>query len=124
MSDHTIMIIRVVLICFVEVSVSCLVVSNSLRSHGLYVACQAPLPMEFSRQEYWNGLLFPSPGNSPDSGITPGSPTLWADSLASEPPGKPFKQTLLNLKTVDYLVTHLDCEYYMKIKHSGLEFQV
>ena len=43
--------------------------------------------MEFSRQEYWNGLLFPSQGNLPDPGIEPGSPAVQADSLLSEPPG-------------------------------------
>ena len=44
--------------------------------------------MEFSRQEYWSGLPFPSPGDLPDIGIEPGSPALQADSLPSEPPGK------------------------------------
>ena len=53
-------------------------------------ACQAPLPMEFSRQEYWSGLPFPSPGDLPDPGTKPKSPTLQADSLPSEPPGKPL----------------------------------
>ena len=53
------------------------------------VAHQAPLSMEFSRQEYWSGLPFPSPGDLPNSGIKPGSPTLQADSLPSETPGKP-----------------------------------
>ena len=46
--------------------------------------------MEFSRQEYWRGLPFSSPGDLPDPGIEPGSPVLKADSLPSEPPGKPF----------------------------------
>ena len=45
--------------------------------------------MGFPRQEYWSGLPFPSPGNLPDPGIEPGSPTLQANSLLSEPPGKP-----------------------------------
>ena len=44
--------------------------------------------MEFSRQEYWSGLPFPSPGDLPDPGIEPGSPALQADTLPSEPPGK------------------------------------
>ena len=52
------------------------------------VACQAPLSMGFSRQEYWSGLPFPSPGNLPGSGIKPRSPTLQADALTSEPPRK------------------------------------
>ena len=52
------------------------------------VAHQAPLSMEFSRQEYWSGLPFPSPGDLPNSGIEPGLLTLQADSLPTEPPGK------------------------------------
>ena len=47
--------------------------------------------MEFSRQEYWSRLPFLSPGDFPDPGIEPGSLTLQADSLASEPPGKPIQ---------------------------------
>ena len=43
--------------------------------------------MEFSRQEYWSGLLFPSPEDLPNPGIEPGSPALQADALPSEPPG-------------------------------------
>ena len=45
------------------------------------VACQAPLSMGFSRQEYWSGLPFPSPGDLPDPGIEPRSPALQADDL-------------------------------------------
>ena len=52
------------------------------------VAHQAPLSMGFSRQEYWSGLPFPSPGDLPNPGIKPGSPALQADALPSEPPGK------------------------------------
>ena len=61
-------------------SLSCvqLFATSWIRAH------QAPLSMEFSRQEYWNGLLFPSPGDLPDPGIKPGSPALQADSLPSE----------------------------------------
>ena len=54
------------------------------------VACQAPLSMGFSRQEYWSGLSCPPPGDLPDSGIKPGAPALQVDSLLSEPPGKPL----------------------------------
>ena len=53
------------------------------------VNCQAPLSIEISRQEYWSGLPFPSPGDLPNPGIEPGSPTLQADTIPSEPPGKP-----------------------------------
>ena len=52
------------------------------------VACQAPQSMEFSRQEYWSGLPFPSLGDLPDPGIEARSPTLQADTLPSETPGK------------------------------------
>ena len=48
------------------------------------VALQAPLSMGFSRQEYWNGLPFPSPGDLPDRGIKPRSPALQADFLPTE----------------------------------------
>ena len=54
------------------------------------VACQAPMPMEFSMQEYWSGLPFPSPGDLPNPGIEPRSPALQAGALTSEPPGKPY----------------------------------
>ena len=54
------------------------------------VAYQAPLSMGFSRQEYWSGLPFPSPGDLPNPGIEPGSPALQTDALPSEPPGKPI----------------------------------
>ena len=52
-------------------------------------AHQAPQAVEFSRQEYWSGLPLPSPGDLPDPGIEPRSPSLQADALQSEPPGKP-----------------------------------
>ena len=62
------------------------------------VARQAPLSMEFSRQEYWRGEPFPSTGDLLDLGVEPGSPTLQADSLPTEPPGKPKKQLYSNLE--------------------------
>ena len=55
------------------------------------VAVQASLSMEFSRQEYWSGLPFASPGDLPNPGTEPRSSALWANSLTSEPPGKPWK---------------------------------
>ena len=48
------------------------------------VACQAPLSMRFSRQEYWSGLPFPSLRDLPNPGVEPGSSVLQADSLPSE----------------------------------------
>jgi len=52
----------------------------------------------FSKQEYWSGLPFPSPGNLPDPGIESGSPALEADALTSEPPGKPKTKMVQKLK--------------------------
>ena len=62
--------------------------SDSWKPHGLYVAHQTTLFMEFSRQEYWGESPFSSPGDLPNPGIKPGSPTLQADSSPSEPPWK------------------------------------
>ena len=61
------------------------------------VAHQSPLSIGFSRQEYWSGLPFPSPGDLPDPGIEPGSPALQAESLPTEllsqcPPHKKVKK--------------------------------
>ena len=53
------------------------------------VAYQALPSMGFSRQEYWSGLPFPSPGDLLDPGIEPGSPSFQADALTAEPPWKP-----------------------------------
>jgi hypothetical protein len=52
------------------------------------VACQVPLSMGFSGQEFWTGLPFPSPGDLPDPGIEPASPVLHKHILLTEPPGK------------------------------------
>ena len=65
---------------------ACIYIYTTLRT----VAHQAPPSMGFSRQEYWSGLPFPSPGDLPDPGIEPRSPALQADALTSEPPGKPM----------------------------------
>ena len=66
-------------------------VSYSVMSDSLWpwwtIICQAPLSMRFSRQEYWNGFPFFSSENLPNSGITPESLTMQADSLPSEPAG-------------------------------------
>ena len=58
------------------------------------VAYQASLSMGCSRQEYWSGVPFPSPGDLHDPGIEPGSPALQGDALPSEPPGKPARNLL------------------------------
>ena len=66
--------------------VSCTVVSDSATPWT--VARQAPLSVGFSRREYWSGLPCTPPGDLPNPGIEPKSPTLQVDSLSSEPPGK------------------------------------
>ena len=70
----------------------CVCVSRSVVSDSVTqwtIALQAPLSMGFSKEEYWSGLPFPSPGDLPNPEIKPGLPALQADSLPSEPPGKP-----------------------------------
>ena len=57
-------------------------------------ACQAPLSVGFSRQEYWSELPFPAPGDLPYPGIEPRSPALQVDSLPPEPPVKPNRSYL------------------------------
>ena len=64
------------------------------------VACQAArllCPWGFSKQKYWSGLPCPPPGDLPNPGIEPRSPALQADSLPSEPPGKP-RQYIITYK--------------------------
>ena len=61
-----------------------------------FAACHAPLSMEFSRQEYWSGLLCPPPGDLSDPGIEHESPTTQADSLPSEPPEQHIYMGLLS----------------------------
>ena len=63
------------------------------------VASQAPLPIEFSRQEYWSGLSFPSPGDLPNPGIKPRPPALQEDSLPSESPGETLPEIKSQLWT-------------------------
>ena len=74
------------------------------------VAHQAPLPMEFSKQEYWSGLPFPTPGDLPDPGIQPASlvsPALAGGFFTTAPPGKPKMHSILCLLGEKYvLVTY------------------
>jgi len=76
------------------------------------VACQAPPSMGFSRQEYWSGLPFPSPGDLPNPGIKPRSPTLQADYLPSEPSGKPIIINKLYYFKSDYFETFLKLHFH------------
>ena len=69
-----------------EVAQSCPTLCNPTATWT--VGYQAPPSVGFSRQEYWSGLPFPSPGDLPNPGIEAGSPALKADALSSELPGK------------------------------------
>ena len=69
------------------------------------IAYQASPSMRFSRQEYWSGLLFSSPGDFPDPGIKPRCPILQADTLPSEPRGK-FQESFLELELLPF------CSFY------------
>ena len=86
------------------------------------VAHQIPPSMGFSRQEYWSGLPFPSPGDLPDAGIEPRSPALQADALPSEPPGK------LSLSIYMYIHIHFQILFHyglsQDIEYSSLWYTV
>ena len=69
------------------------------------IAYQAPSPMEFSRQEYWSGLSFPSLGDLPNPGIEPRSPTLQAGALLSEVLGKPHRHSKNNAIEIEQFQT-------------------
>ena len=71
------------------------------------VAYQALPSMEFSKEEYWSGLPFPSPGDLPHPVIEPGSPALQADALPSEPPGKYFTLPKLPVNSENVYVCSL-----------------
>ena len=82
------------------------------------VACQTPLSMGISRQEYWSGLPFPSPGDHPNPGIEPGSPALWADSrvpLSMENALSFRSQHICHLLQLTQITLNYYLNYYLKI---------
>ena len=81
-------------------AVLCSVLSNCFATQRS-VAHKPPLSMEFSRQEYWTGLPFPTPGDLPDPRIKPMSPALAGDYFTTEPQGKPLN--LLREYSILYL---------------------
>ena len=81
--------------------------SDCLRPHGLQPA-RLLCPWGFSRKEYWSGLPYPPPGDLPNPGIEPRSLTLQVDSLPSEPPGKPYLLSYLNLNAGKVVAFPLD----------------
>ena len=84
------------------------------------VAYQAPPSMGFSRQEYWSGLPFPSPGDLPDSGIEPRSPALQADALPFEPPGRLYLK-LSTLQTEPTLLCGYSLSPVTFLTHLGAQ---
>ena len=83
------------------------------------VAYQAPPSMGFSRQEYWSGLPFPSPGDLLDPGIEPRSPAFQADALTSELPGKPLLLSSHSIITSGQLTQIVQCEYSLQGEVGG-----
>ena len=89
-----------VYVCYLQSHVQLFVTPQTVDHHAFQ-------SMEFSRQEYWSGLPFPSPGDPPDPGLEPMSPTLQSDSLLSESPGvgcvvvlkTPFLESDIQAKT-------------------------
>ena len=97
---------------------SCLTLCNPLQP---FVVHQAPLPMEFPRQEYWSGLAFPPPGAISNPVIKPASPVspaLAGGFFTTEPPGKPYPQ--LNVK-IDHTVGIKQCFPHLPVHWSHLE---
>ena len=96
-----------------EVSQLCPTLCNSMDCCP--VAHQAPLSMGFSRQEYWRGLPFSSPGNLPGPGIELRSSTLQADSLPFEPRGNPHFAWMHTISLYRYTTTYLSVQDFMEV---------
>ena len=84
-------------------------------------AYQAPRSMGFSRQEYWSGLPFPSPGDLPNPGIEPSSPALQTDALLSEPLEKPVAESEEELRSLLVKVKEESEKSWLKAQHSENE---
>ena len=91
-------------------------------------ARQTPLSMKVSREEYWSGLPFPSPGDLPDPGIEPRSPALQADFLPSEPPWKPGEKIGTGEKSICHISSYRpatrSCVDYFSSKVLICRFQI
>ena len=96
------------------VAVSRQVLSDSFATPWT-VAYQAPPSMGFSRQEYWRGLPFSSPGNLPGPGIELRSSTLQADSLPFEPRGNPHFAWMHTISLYRYTTTYLSVQDFMEV---------
>ena len=87
-----------------------------------YIACQASLSVELSRQEHWIGLPFPSPGDLPNPGIKPRSLDLQADSLPSEPPDHGVNSSISTASTIPK--THRWCPNYALLRNILLKIRI
>ena len=99
---------------------SCVLSHVQLFVTSLTVAHQAPLSMGFSRQEYLSGLPLPPPGDLPDPGIEPGSPTLQADSFPFEPQGKNIVNNAALSRRMQSFLQHSDFISFGFICRSGM----
>ena len=99
------------------VTKSCLTLANPWT-----VACQAPLSMEFSRQAYWSGLPFPSPGDLPGPGMKLESSALQVDSLQTEAPGNSPEYWGPFLKNDNLDVLSLDRKFINRVKNERNTF--
>ena len=97
------MLLKTCVCVCVHACVNLSVVSSSLRPSWT-ITPQAPLSMEFSRQDYWSGLPFTSPGDIPHGRIEPEPPALQTASLLSERPGKPYGKRMTPLMRAIYIV--------------------
>ena len=110
----------------------CSVMSDSLWPYGR-VALQAPLSMGFSRQDYWSGLPYPSPGDLPNPGIEPDSPALAGEFLPLAPLGKPETAIVrinedlhINDKLINFtlLWAAFNTIYHSSLKYLLLDFTI
>ena len=97
------------------VAQSCLTVTPWTAAH------QAPLSLRFSRQGYWSGLPFPSPGDLPNPGIEPGSPALQANSLPTELQGK-LDMYILNCLKFQEAINACICKFWTDVEKLGKNY--
>ena len=87
------------------------------------IACQPPLSVGFSRQEYLSGLPFPSPGDLPDPGTEPESPALAGGFFTTEPPGKLSYDYFISYHVIYHTDASFISSVYIATIHSGVPAQ-
>ena len=115
--------LRIIIIIIIS-ALAHIQLSLNLKPHGLYVAHQALLTMEYFRQQYWSGLPFPPPGHLPNPGIElefPVSPALQAESLSAELLGKP----ILNIIKLRFRISLIIIQDHLPVpSRAGVLIQV